>query len=267
MDEQTTEITEQTEAVQEQAPNPELAALQEKYDRLAGLERYVEALGGAEPLIELASYGHQVRTNPQLQTAIQSALSGTTSQPPQATADEEEFYDPEVKALQGKLTPEIQRMQQENAELQTRLARAEVAALTPRLERNIESAMDFFKGDKDLQAAAIKEIQDALKQTQSLAERGDKQAIAQIESLSSPAGTRTLKMMAIDTYEKYVDKMAKRSAETPVIKATDERHTTRAALPANTVAVRPGRVTTEVTLDVLNRVAERLGKDPNTLFN
>ena len=257
MDEEQTEtVVEATEPEVQAEPNPELSALQAKYDRLAGLERYVDALGSADALVELASYGHQMRTNPPAQAA-----------PPQATPDEEEFYDPEVKALQGKLTPELQRIQQENTELHARLAKAEVAALAPRLERNIESAMDFFKGDAELQASAIKEIQEALKQTQAAAERGDKQAIATIESLSSPAGTRTLKMMAVDTYEKYVERMAKRSAEAPTIKATDERHTNRAAMPPNKVTVPAGRVTTEVTLDVLRRVSEKLGKDPNTLFN
>ena len=51
-------------------------------------------------------------------------------------------------------------------------------------------------------------------------------------------------------------------------KAADARHTTRAALPASSVAVKPGvKVTAEITRQILERATEMAGKDPNKLWS
>lgn len=251
---------------QETAEAPEntaLSDLQAKYDRLSVLERYVDALGGADKLIDVANYGYNVRNNPALQAAIEKTLN--PQQETNTTPDEDEFYDPEVKTLNGRLSAELAEEKRHRQELESRLARAEMAAITPRLETNIEKAMSFFSGDKDLQTRAAAEIKESLAQTQLAADRGDPQALRMLESLSKPEGVKTLKMMAIDTYEEYVTKVAKKPAEASA-KATDERYTNKAAMPPDTVTVRPGKVTADVTRELLEKFTEKAGKDPARLW-
>lgn len=111
---------------------------QEKYERLAMLERYVDAVGGPEALIELARAGHSYQNDPQIQAVLRAA----TEKPPEP---EEEIYDPEVKALKGRYDPIIQNLQQQNADLQSRLTKAEVSSLKTVLTGNVEAALSTFK--------------------------------------------------------------------------------------------------------------------------
>lgn len=260
-------VTEEA-APQETAPVNEY---QEKYERLAALERYVDALGSPDALIELAQAGHQFRTDPQIQAALQAA-----KEKPAETEPEMEFYDPEVKSLKSQYDPVINELKAQNAQLQERLNRTEVASLKTVVEGNVEAALASFKDDPDLLKQARAEIERAVTGLEQRAQRGDQGAIAQLESLGGPGGSKTFRMMTLDTYDKLVEKKlanpvnnVKPEATTALLsKATDARHTTRAALPASTVAVKPGvKITAEITRQILERATEMAGKDPNKLWS
>lgn len=260
-------VTEEA-APQETAPVNEY---QEKYERLAALERYVDALGSPDALIELAQAGHQFRTDPQIQAALQAAR-----EKPAETEPEMEFYDPEVKSLKSQYDPVIQRLEAQNAQLQERLNRTEVSGLRSVIGGNIDTALERFKDDPDLSKEAKTEIQRAVAGLEQRASRGDQDAIKQLESLGGPGGSKTFRMMALDTYDKWVEKKlagqtdnVKSEATNALLsKATDARHTTRAALPASSVAVKPGvKITAEITRQILERATEMAGKDPNKLWS
>lgn len=260
-------VTEEA-APQETAPVNEY---QEKYERLAALERYVDALGSPDALIELAQAGHQFRTDPQIQAALQAAKEKPVEQEP-----ETEFYDPEVKTLKSQYDPIISELRAQNAQLQERLNRAEVTGLKSVVEGNVETALASFKDDPDLLKQARAEIERAVTGLEQRAARGDQGAIAQLESLGGPGGSKTFRMMTLDTYDKLVEKklsgqvnnIKPGATDGLLTKATDARHTTRAALPASSVAVKPGvKVTAEITRQILERATEMAGKDPNKLWS
>lgn len=261
------------EVTLQEAPQEEAAPVnefQEKYERLASLERYVDALGSPDALIELAQAGHQFRTDPLIQAALQAAREKPVEQEP-----EPEIYDPEVKALKGRYDPVIQQLQEQNAQLQERLNRAEVSGLKTVVEKNVEDALSRFKDDKGLFDQAKTEIDRAVAGLEQRASRGDRDAISQLESLGGPGGSKTLRMMTIDVYDKLVDKKLANpvngvkpgATDGLLAKATDARQTTRAALPANTVAIKPGvKITAEITRQALERATELAGRDPDKLW-
>jgi hypothetical protein len=260
-------VTEEA-APQETAPVNEY---QEKYERLAALERYVDALGSPDALIELAQAGHQFRTDPQIQAALQAAREKPVEKEP-----EMEFYDPEVKSLKSQYDPQISELKAQNAQLQERLNRTEVASLKSVVEENVKSALSKFEGDPELSTQARTEIERAIASLEQRASQGDRNAIAQLESLGGPGGAKTFRMMTIETYDKLVDKKlagqvnnTKTSVTDGLLnKATDARHTTRAALPTSSVALKPGvKVTAEITRQILERATEMAGKDPNKLWS
>lgn len=241
---------------------------QEKYERLAMLERYVDAVGGPEALIDLARAGHTYQNDPQ----IQSLLRAATEKPPEP---EEEIYDPEVKALKGRYDPIIQTLQQQNADLQSRLTKAEVSSLKTVLTGNVEAALSTFKDDPDLFKQAKADIDRAVTQAEQLAARGDKNAIFQLEQLSGPGGQTTLEMMTMKTYKQLVEKQLKSAQNVKpgatdglLQKATDARHTTRAALPADTVAIRPGaKMNSSLVREVLEKATEKMtGKSASQIW-
>jgi hypothetical protein len=263
-------IVEQNEAPVEETAAPVVNEYQAKYERLADLERYVDAVGGTEALISLAQAGHRFNTDPQIRAAIEAGISAQTP-----TEPEEEIYDPEVKALKGRYDPIINELRQQNASLQDRLNKSEVNSLKTVLTSNVEAALSTFKDDPDLLKQATAEIERAVSHAENLAKSGDRNAISQLEQLSGPGGSKTLKMMTIDLYEKLVEKKlsgvnnVKPDATASLqSKATDARHTTRAALPADTVAIRPGaKVTSNLTREVLEKVTEKMtGKSASQIW-
>jgi hypothetical protein len=83
-------------------------------------------------------------------------------------------------------------------------------------------------------------------------------------------------MMLIDQQEKLYERRLAQAAkktteptEAPVLsKATDARHSTRAALPANTVSVRSGqKLTPQMTREIMETVTAKMGKDPKSFWN
>ncbi len=83
-------------------------------------------------------------------------------------------------------------------------------------------------------------------------------------------GEKTLKMMLVDQYEKLASSPRKttEAPEPSTVKSTDPRHTTRAALPANTVGVKSGvKITPQVTREIMETVTAKLGKDPKSFWN
>lgn len=254
------------EGTTEAAPevDTKLVELQGRYERLAPLEGYVEALG-ADKVTELASLGYQVRQNPELVQLINDHLSGKSRSAAPAEPESPEFYDPEVKALNDRVNPEIEQLKRMNADLQERVLRAETTQFKENVTSNISKVLEKFKDDDEL----FKESHDALTKAMNSA------SPAQLEQLGTEQGIKTLKMMLIDQHEKFYERKlaAKPKAAEPteasvLSKATDARHQTRAALPANTVSVKSGmKITPQTTREIMEQVTAKFGKDPKSFWN
>lgn len=238
------EVTEPTEVNEYQA----------KYEKLAGLERYVEALGGVDKLIEVATTGYRLGNDPQFVEQLKQSWMPTT---PTEKDPEEEFYDPEVKAIHSKLAPEIEELKAYAKRMESKVTELESERYRETVSTRMESVLSSFKDSPELLKEATKTLNDALANA----------TPQQLEALNKPGGDKTLKMMLIDQYEKLATAPRKSvEAETPPVlpKATDPRHVTRAALPANTVGVPSGqKITNTTTQRILEDVTRKLtGKDP-----
>jgi len=259
-----------TEGTEEKAP--EASPYQEKYEKLRPLERYVEALGSVDELIDRAGLGHQIKNNPAMLEAVQRIARGEPVAPAPKVEEEEKYYDPEVKSLRGELSPVVEQLQQQLADANARLAQTETRSLRSALSGNIESTLAAYKDEPELMKEAQEEILRAVKQSERAAEQGDRAALAQLNMLATEGGAKTMEMLTLDTYKKLVEKKlsATKDPGSPddlLKKATDARHTARSSLPSDVVQVRPGKVNARLTQEVMEQVAAKLGRDPKTLFN
>lgn len=235
-------------------PTPEVNEYQSKYERLAALERYVDALGSADKLIELATVGHRVNTDPNLKSAIENALN-----PRKEEAPEPELYDPEVKTVYAELNPQIRQLQEELERTRSQLGTLSTERYRETVERRMEGVLKPFAGNKEMLDRAKTTLDKALANA----------SPQQLEQLHNPGGEKTLEMMLVDVYRDMA--LNKRNVDPQVdpdtLKATDARHVTRAALPANTVSVAPGKPSAQKTREILEQVTARLGKDPKSFWN
>jgi hypothetical protein len=237
------------------AVDPKFVELQAKYDRIAGLERYVEALGSTDALVELATIGNQVRQNPTIQEAIKQALGQKPAPEPEL-----EIYDPEIKALNDRLDPALKALQEQNARLESQLNEITVERYREKVSSHMGDVLKPFASHPELLREATETLNSALKSASQ----------DQLEALHQPSGVKTMKMMIVDQIEKLGDvKRVSEPTEASILsKATDARPTTRAALPANTVGVKSGtKITPRITQDILEQVTAKLGKDPKTFWN
>ena len=248
-----------------------IGELHEKASKFKSLEQYVDAVGGDE-LARLAGIGNQIETNPMLKQALQDAINGVT--PPVAKeVEEEEIFDPEIKALRSRYDGRIEEQESLIRDLTDRLNKTEAVGLKGSLSENMESALSKFSDDPELLSEAQAEITRAVENLETAAKNGDRAASNQLEQLGGPQGTRTLRMMTIDIYDKFVEKRLEASTSQPngevmLSKATDARATTRSAMPTDTIAIKSGaKVTSQLVAEVMERAARKIGKDPNTLFN
>ena len=247
-----------------------IGELHEKAKGYKPLEPYLQAVGGDE-LARLAGIGNQIETNPHLKQALQDALNGV--QKPVQEEEEEEIYDPEIKALRGRYDPRMEALENENRELQNRLNKTETISLKSSLDENVGKALSMFVDDDDLRGEALGELSKGLSQLETAAKNGDRSAAAQYQQLASPQGIRTLKMFTQEIYERYVAKKLELASIRPngevmLSKATDSQSKTRAIPPADTIAIKSGaKVTSQLVAEVMEKAARKLGKDPNVLFH
>jgi len=245
-----------------------IGELHEKALAYKPLEQYVSAVGGDE-IARLANVGNQIERSPHKQ-AIIDMMNGVV--PAKAPEPEEEIYDPEIKAMNEKFSPEIEALKQANQELTSRLNKSEALGLTTVLTENMETALSMFKDNDALFQEAQTEITRAVSSLETAAANGDRSAASQLENLAGAQGAKTLRMMTIDIYDKYVAAKLEGTANQPngeaiLSKATDARTVTRSALPTDTVVVKTGgRITSNTVADVMAKVAQKMGKDPNVLF-
>lgn len=240
-------------------------------DKLKGIEEYVDAAGGVNELIRLAQDGYKIQSNPQVAQAVQQVLTGPTT--PEPREEEEEIFDPEVKAINSKFEDTIDKQNEIIQDLQSRLNRTEALSLKGSLTENMEKALSVFADDSELLAEATGEIKKAVEGLEKAATSGDRSAASQLQQIAGGSGSKTLRMMTIDIYDKYVAKKLETlpnrpNGETMLSKATDERNTSRSALPGDTITVKTGAKVTSQTVDeVMAKVTAKYGKDPATFWN
>lgn len=248
-----------------------IGELHETRNKLKPLEQYVDALGSADELVKLAGIGNQVETNPRLKQALQDILSGKADTKTEVE-DEEEIFDPDIKAIRERYDSKLSELQSTINDMASRLNSTETNSLKGSLEENMETALSVFKDDPESLEEAQGEIKKAVSQLTSAAQNGDRSAAQQLQTLASPQGSRTLKMMTLDIYEKSVEKKlaAKNSqpnGEIMLSKATDAKSTTRSAPPSDPIAIKSGaRVTPQLVEETMARIARKMGKDPDALF-
>jgi hypothetical protein len=247
-----------------------IGELHEKAVRFKSLEQYVDAVGGDE-LARLAGIGNQIETNPQLKQVLQDALNGVVQKTP-VIEEEEEIFDPEIKAIRNRYDSELDEQKLVIRDLQSRLNQTEAISLTGSLTENMEAALSTFSDDPESLEAAQIELKQAVSQLETAAKNGNRSAASQMQDLGGDKGTKTMEMMTIDIYKKYVAKKLELASNQPngeimLSKATDAKSTTRSPLPSDTIAIKPGRVTSELVDQVMQKVARKMGKDPATLFN
>jgi len=261
-------------AVEEvQKKDRHITELYEKYNKLKDLDKYVEAVGGTDRLVELAGLGNQVETDPVLREALNNARNGVTAPPP-APEPEEEIFDPEVKAVHAKFSDIIAQQGKVIEDLQSRLNETEAVSLKSSLSTNIEAALSMFADDKEALSAAQAEISRAVAQTEKAAASGDRSAALQLKQIAAPGGARTLEMMTLDIYKDYVARKLESANATPkpdgetMLRATDPKNTNRSSPTAPVVAVRTGGPVTSQTVDALMAdITRKLGKDPDKLWS
>ena len=247
-----------------------IGELHETALKYKGMEQYVDAVGGDE-LVRLARIGQQIETSPQ-NKEINDLMRNVPPIHAATDPEEPELYDPEIKAVRDRFDPEIAELKKANEDLQTRLSKSEALGFKGALSENFEAALVKFKDDPVLFEKAQTEITRAVNSLHEAAARGDRSAASQLEQLGSAQGARTLRMMTIDIYEELVEKRLEGNVNQPdgevmLSKATDARTVTRSALPTDTIAIKSGvKVTPQMTQDVMEKVAQKMGKDPNVLF-
>ena len=249
-----------------------IGQLNQRMSKLKDIEQYVNALGSADALIELAAFGNQIRSNPQLQKAIEAAANGRTMDTP--SEPEVELFDPEVKAVYDKFQSRYEKQEQIIQDLQSRLNRTEVQSVKGTLRENMEQALSRFQDDPETLAEAKESIMRAIESAEKAAANGDRSAAMQLDLLASPGGVKTLRMYTLDNYDRYVEKrLASNAPRKPdgaalKSKATDERHTARSAPPSDVVSVKTGaKVTSQLARQVLEDATSKHGKDPRSFWN
>ncbi len=247
-----------------------IGELHEKATKFKSLEQYVDAVGGDE-LARLAGIGNQIETNPQLKQVLQDAINGVA--PKVEEEEEAEIYDPEIKALNSKYDVRYEEQESLIRDLTARLNKTEAISLKGSLSENMETALAKFSDDSELLGEAQAEITRAVENLETAAKNGDRAASSQLEQLAGPNGSKTLRMMTIDIYDKFVEKKLEGTTSQPngeIIrsKATDARTTTRSAMPTDAITIKSGaKVTSQLVAEVMEKAARKLGKDPNALFN
>ena len=248
MSEDTTTVPEETTEV---TPEP-TEDYKERFEKIAALERYVDALGGVDKLIEVATTGYRLSNDPQFVEQLKASWLPKTPDPEPT----EEFYDPEVKTLSGKLTPEVEALKQHNAMLEAKVTELEAVRYRETVSTRMETVLENFKQDPALLKEATETLNSAIANA----------TPQQLAALNQPGGEKTLKMMLVDQYEKLAlaPKKSVEAEAPPVLpKATDPKHVTRAALPANTVNVPAGKHTNAAVQRILEDVTRKVtGKDP-----
>jgi hypothetical protein len=237
--------------------------------KLGDIDRYVDAAGGVDELIQLASVGNQVKSNPQLRKAYESALNGTPTEVPKQE-EEDEIYDPEIRALSDKQKYRFEQQEQMIQELRQRLDKTETIGLKSSLSENIESALSRFAEDEELLEEAKSEIVTAVNRLEREATGGNRSSANQLEQLAGAQGSKTLRMMTLDIYDKFVEKRmgAKNQPDGERIrsKATDDRSTSRATLPIDKIEIKPGKVSSKMVEEVMGKLTAKRGKDPDALW-
>lgn len=253
--------------------------LSNRLKSMENVEKMVEIAGSSDALLGYAQRGARIDQIPGLAEVVNQAFqSGRVELPTQATPngqdeDDQWMIDPDVKAATDPLKAKIAALEARLGELGGVLNAANVRSMQSRIEENVEGALSMFAANEEAMAEARQVLESEIKAAMSAAERGDEQQTKLIESLSTPAGRRTLETALFDTYRKHAAKLVagtshtQASGETAVLgRQTDERSTSVARPDASGLPPRPkGRVGGDYALEVLRAAGRQRGIDTRQL--
>lgn len=236
-----------------------IGKLQTELKKFEALKPLIDAGVPASQIVELANDGYNFRNAPQQQ-----------AQPvAQQTEEEDEIYDPEIKAVSAKFQRVVEEQAAVIKKLQDRLNVTETRAVRGTLEENIGSALKVFSDFPDQLEEAKGMIMSAVEVSEKRAQAGDEQAQRNLDALAGPQGIQTLRMMVQPVYDKVFESLRNRDVAdadgTPTKQhATDTPSSTRSAPPTPELAVGTGRkVNAQLFKEMLEKATEAAGKSPD----
>lgn len=235
-----------------------IGKLHEELKRYEAFKPLVEAGVPAEQIVELANEGYTYRN--------QAKVAPVTPTP---EPEEEEIYDPEIKAVSDRFKRQLEDQASTIKRLQERLNVTETRAVRGTLEENITSALGVLSDFPEHLEEAKGMIMSAVEVSEKQAQAGNEQAQRNLDALAGPQGVQTLRMMVQPVYDKVFESLRNRNVTDADGKptkshATDTPSNTRSAPPQQELTVSPGRkVNGQLFKEMLEKATQAAGKDPS----
>lgn len=240
--------------------------------KVEGLDRFVDAAGGVDNLIELVNTGYTVSNNPQVREVVDGFLR--TGQLPAAEQsgqedDEDPYEDPSVKSLRKELREAKDALSKMQGEYNQRFAQAETRSLQTGIEGNIKKFMDSYGVNDALREKIASEINSRVTQGQKAAQGGDQQALNMLSMLAGEHGLETLTRIAApvlldpENMRAIASARETKKAQTVAQQSTGSPSAARTAGGGEPAAVNygPGFVR-----EALEKATKNAGRDPNRLW-
>lgn len=245
-----------------QKKDSHIGKLNERLSAFKPLEAVMASGVDADRILELALEGDRAR-----QRAAESAAA-----PAVVEKEEDEIYDPEIRALSESQKRELAERDARIASLEERLNITETRAVKGSLQENLDTALSRFSDRPELMEEGRAELMGAVEVLEKQAQAGDRNAQIQLDSLAGAKGVKTMKMMMVDVYDKVFEQAAPQKTEADgnpaMSRSTDTPSTTRNSPPENKVTVGAGRkVTAELMRETMLQATIAAGKDPAKVWN
>lgn len=235
---------------------------------------YVQAAGGSEQLLSLATVGSQIQNIPGLQELVQDSLAqGRVAVPEQAPADdpEDEFMDEDTKRVRDELRTLKAETEAQVKELKQLASVAATRSLETHVRSNMSKALEVFEADPTAKAAAEELISAKVAEAQRLAESGNESQQQMINRLAQPGGHEVLEVLLLPLIKEHGSKLfAAPHTETQetVLGSAGQSADERIATPSRPGApqlppVPKGPVTPQVTNEIFREISRRRGRPLN----
>lgn len=232
---------------------------------------YLQAAGGPEQLLSLATVGSQIQNIPGLSDFVQESLNtGRVALPEQAKADdpEDEFMDEDTKRVRDELRALKAETEAQVKELKHLASVASTRSLETHVRSNMTKALEVFEADPAAKAAAEELITAKVAEAQRLAESGVESQQNMINRLAQPGGHEVLEVLLLPLIKEHGSKLfaapATETQETVIGSAgrpSDERIATPSRPGAPQLPPVPkGQVTPQVMNEIHREIARRRGR-------